>query len=817
MVSKTALKMLLCLGLALTAVLAITSRPQETPAVVSPRLTAAMSGDGPWNVWVFFGDKGLEGQELAAALEEAAAELNDRSARRRAKVFPAGSLPVDAADLPVDPSYLARARATGAVPRQESRWLNAASFTATAAQVERLAALDCVARIDLVNRFTRAAVPTPVDRPAPAPVPGLKAATTIDYGPNLAAMQQANVVPLHEIGLTGAGVLVGMLDTGFRTVHEAVDQIPVLGVWDFVNDDGDVDNEPGDPANARNHGTMTLSTVAGYMPGQLVAPAFGVEVVLAKTEDVAVEVPLEEDLWVAGLEYVESFGADIASSSLGYVDWYDYTDLDGNTAVTTIAADLAAGRGVVVVNSAGNDRTTTGHIIAPADGDSVITVGAVGADGVVTYFSSPGPTADGRTKPDVAALGASNRVADPTNDFGYVNASGTSFSCPLTAGVVALMLERVPGLTPMQVLEALRATASQTSSPDNYVGWGVVDAYAAAHWFGPVFTHNALGHISDTVGPYGVAATITEREGLDAASPQLFWRVDGGSWNAQPMGPSGIPYGFVAVIPGQPTGSTVQYYLQASGANGLTTTHPATGPAAPLTFLVGDLLDSGYAATPGAAIPDGPGWGVVSEIEVPVVPSGTILAVDVDLQITHPDVGELKVLLTSPHGIEITLHDHSQTGSANLVGTYATTLAIDGPGSLADLVDLTNKGTWTLQVIDNILGNGGTLDSWGLNFTLIHYVTPVRDEIVPVRTVLGANFPNPFNPRTRIAFELAGAGKTRLSIFNLRGMLVRNLIDTDLPAGAAFCRLGRARPRRTGRRQRDLLLSPRIRRRSPGP
>jgi subtilisin-like proprotein convertase family protein len=757
---------------------------QQIPTeVVSARLVRALEGEGPWNVWVFFRDKGLEEDALTAALSAAEAGLDPRSLRRRAKVFAAGGPLVDAADLPLHPLYLDRAVATGAEPRQESRWLNAASFRATAAQVKMVAGLDCVKAVDLVGRFTRAAVPTPAGAPVPVSPAAGKAATDIDYGGNLGAMLQANVPPLHDMGLTGTGVVVGVLDTGFRTTHEAVDHIPVRGAWDFVNGDGVVDNEAGDPTNARSHGTMVLSTLAGNMPGRLVAPAFGVAVILGKTEDVAVEVPLEEDFWVAGLEYAEGLGADIVSSSLGYIDWYAYEDLDGGTAVTTIAADLAVGRGVVVVNSAGNERNASGSLVTPADGDSVIAVGAVASDDQVTYFSSPGPTADGRIKPDVAAMGIGNTVADPNDDSGYFQVAGTSFSCPLTAGVVALMLERVPGLTPMQVIEALRATASQAGSPDNDLGWGIIDAYAAAHWFGPVFTHQALGNTQDTAGPYTVMAGISDRVGLNPASARLFWRVGAGPWNELPLAASGGPATFGANIPGQPSGSTVEYYLQASGTNGLTTTHPATGASSPLAFLVGDWLDIGYAADPAAPIPDGPGWGAVSTIEVPVVPSGTIVAVDVDIQVTHPDAGELMVALTAPDGSAVTLHDHTAAGTAGLIGNWESTLAVDGPGSLADLVGSTNKGTWTLTVVDNIPGNTGTLDSWGLNFTLTHYPTDVPAATTPQGNVLGPNVPNPFNPLTRISFDLARGGKTRLSIFDLRGMLVRNLIDADLPAG----------------------------------
>jgi len=161
-----------------------------------------------------------------------------------------------------------------------------------------------------------------------------------------------------------------------------------------------------------------------------------------------------------------------------------------------------------------------------------------------------------------------------------------------------------------------------------------------------------------------------------------------------------------------------------------------------------------------------------------------MLDVNVDIDITHPDRGELVVLLTGPDGTAVTLHDHSGDGMANLTGNWEASLTVDGPGSLEDFLDLSNKGDWNLQVIDNVPGNTGILNSWGLHFTLVRYVTPVEEGTVPRVTILGPNVPNPFNPRTEISFNLARSGQTRLSIFDMRGMLVRRLLNEDLPTGS---------------------------------
>jgi len=585
---------------------AVLSAAAEGPPVTT-HLERALADDayphrdisGRVAVWVHFRDKGLSGPALDAALTQAEEDLSERATRRRAKVSPVkGARLVDATDLPLHRPYLDAVAATGARPRRESRWLNAASFDATEAQIRAIAALPHVAKVDLVNMFRRDEAPVRPEDVAAREAhntelrAGKAAAWSIDYGGTLSELVQANVPPLHDEGVTGAGVLIGMLDTGFRTSHVALAPIPVIAAWDFVNDDGDVDNQEGDPSDANDHGTKTMSTIMGYAPGDHVGPAFGAQVVLAKTEDVDGEAPIEEDNWVAGIEWLETYGIDVASSSLGYLDWFTFADLDGNTAACTIAADLAVGKGIVVCNSAGNERGTSwDHIIAPADGDSVIAVGAVTSADIYSYFSSPGPSADGRVKPDVCARGSGNHVCSSTSDTDYTSASGTSFSCPLTAGVAALVLSRVPSLTPMQVREALRETASQAATPDNDYGWGIIDAHAAAHYYGAAIVHAPLPDTENTVGPYTVSCTITDRVALDPAALKLFWNVDGGAWNEVALVSAGGD-DFTADIPGQSVDSDVAYYLSAGDELGITATLPLDAPAGVFAFHIGpDVTD----------------------------------------------------------------------------------------------------------------------------------------------------------------------------------------------------------------------------------
>lgn len=275
-----------------------------------------------------------------------------------------------------------------------------------------------------------------------------------------------------------------MLDTGFRKSHQAFRNARLLAEWDFVNGDGDVQQDLSDPNDYSDaHGTGTWSVLGGFSPGQLFGPAYGADFLLAKTETTSFERPIEEDYWVAGIEWAESLGAEVISSSLGYTDWYTFADMDGRTAVTTRAADRAVSLGVVVVNAAGNERDEPwGHIIAPADGFGVVAVGAVNAGGRIAPFSSPGPTFDGRTKPEVCALGVDDWMAANGADGSdtYGRASGTSFATPLVAGAVALILEAHRDWTPRRVRSALLGTAERNLRPDNNYGWGIIDATSAA-------------------------------------------------------------------------------------------------------------------------------------------------------------------------------------------------------------------------------------------------------------------------------------------------------------------------------------------------
>ena len=434
-------------------------------------------------VWVYFGDRGAPGS-LATGREVTARALLRRALRGR---------PGAVDDLPVSPGHLEEVARRVTRVRHTLGWLNAVSVEATGEQLRALEELPFVSRLDLVRRGRR----RPVERPVPAPegspaAASARAAWGIDYGASLGQLTQINVPAVHDLGLHGEGMVVAVLDSGFDNLaHEAFSGLAIAGRRDFVNGDEDVGD--GTDRGEGSHGTSTLSALAGFRPGVLVGPAFAATVLLAKTEDTESETPVEEDNWAAAAEWAEALGADVISTSLGYsgFDWpypsYSPQDLDGQTAVSTRAAELAVDRGVVVVASAGNEGFSAEHntLGAPSDGPRVLAVAAVDSSGNRATFSSVGPSADGRIKPDLAAQGVAVEVAASWGPSAYGYANGTSFSCPLTAGVAALVLQAHPEYTPERVAQALRSTARNAAAPDVLLGWGIVDALAAVTVLAP--------------------------------------------------------------------------------------------------------------------------------------------------------------------------------------------------------------------------------------------------------------------------------------------------------------------------------------------
>jgi serine protease AprX len=449
-------------------------------APMTPHLAArvAAAPQTQQTVWVYLSAETRDSHPIA---------LTERALRRRARVDPNGYL-IDSLDYPICADIIDQIAPLVDTLRRVSRWLRAVSVDASAQQLATLQQLPFVDSLGWLPTLVTTAPPVTLDA---APHRQAEPPTDPDYGNSLYQTRFCGVRQLHQIGLSGRGVLIALLDSGFEYQHEAFESLNLVAQYDFINDDHSVRGADCEEAFSNgwqdHHGTLVLGAIGAFLPGQLIGVAWGADYALAKTEIVCggTEIRREEDNWLAAAEWADSLGADIVSSSLGYYAFQDetgyrFSDLDGNTALTTRAADWAAAKNILVVTSAGNTRNTTwNHITTPADADSCIAVGAALADSSLARFSSPGPTADGRIKPDITTLGGN--VYTTRNIGGYALAGGTSLSAPLVAGGAALALEHDPTATAATLAHLIRQTGSMASNPNNDFGYGLYNAARAAN------------------------------------------------------------------------------------------------------------------------------------------------------------------------------------------------------------------------------------------------------------------------------------------------------------------------------------------------
>jgi serine protease AprX len=501
--------------------------------------------------WIIFKDKGKFSYEDnitvgSEAYNTGLALLSERSITRRLKVLPENKL-IDFGDLPLENNYVNQVEKLGIDIIAKSRWLNGVSAYLDADHVAKVKKLDCVLQMKVVNKLIKQNIVSL------APVESYEhyenqifhfkdRHNILNYGNSFNQMNQIDVPKVHNLGITGKGVVVASFDDGFEwRNHEALKDLKISDEYDFVNKDGNTFSEQNQKYEDSNeqgwHGTATLSSMAGYKTGKLIGPAFNSDFLLAKTEYVSSETPMEEDDWLEAAEWVEGKGADIITSSLVYKEFdkpftansYKYENFDGKTAITTLAGERAAYLGIVVLNAMGNYyQTAIPSLGSAADGDSIISVGAVTFEGDVANFSSNGPTSDGRMKPDVCAMGVNIYVASKFNSGKYEYSNGTSFSTPITAGVCALILSAHPELTPMQVREALRMTANNSASPNNIMGWGIINAYNALLYYGMVWSNEPAIKKGDDRS-LDVSISLASKYLIDGNSVKIFYSTDNGS------------------------------------------------------------------------------------------------------------------------------------------------------------------------------------------------------------------------------------------------------------------------------------------------
>jgi subtilisin family serine protease len=296
------------------------------------------------------------------------------------------------------------------------------------------------------------------------------------YGKMAGQLAFMGIDALHRRGFNGSGIVIAVLDAGFNYSHSAFDNTRIVDQHDFVGDDNDTQSGFGEKANY--HGTAAFSILGASQEGVAVGAAFGASYLLARTENIYIEDRIEEDFFVAGCEWAEGSGAYVLSASLGYKLWYTFDDFNGETPMVSRAAAHPVELGLFVAIANGNE----GHsgIGAPADARLVVSVGAVSRSGHRSSFSSMGPTADGRLKPDVVTLG--NDIIVASDQGGLRAGSGSSYATPLVAGLAALLMQMHPDWNAQMVQEAIFETASRATAPDAHVGRGLVNATRAASY-----------------------------------------------------------------------------------------------------------------------------------------------------------------------------------------------------------------------------------------------------------------------------------------------------------------------------------------------
>lgn len=402
--------------------------------------------------------------------------LSSRSILRRQKQ----AIPVLERDLPVNPAYVTQIQQTGAKIGFTSRWLNAVLVEATDATIADVQKLPAVKGLEFGRSLASARAGVPARSLSGGAVEQAGKSgdlQPLSYGTSQVQVTQLGVDSMHQQGYHGEGMLIGVLDAGFLNADRVgflkplFDEGRVLATYDFVRNETAVYEDD-------SHGLSCLSAIAATADGQLYGTAFKAQFVLLRTEDAGRESRLEEANWLFGAEYADSAGVDVISSSLGYTQFddastnYTYASLDGKTALSTRAAQIAAETGMVVVVAAGNEGNDAWHYLsAPADARSVLAIGAVNQTGQRAAFSSFGPSADGRIKPDLAARGQGTVVGSPGGQI--LTGSGTSFATPLVAGLAAGFWQAHPRLTAAQVTMALRQSGSQFANPDEQLGYGI--------------------------------------------------------------------------------------------------------------------------------------------------------------------------------------------------------------------------------------------------------------------------------------------------------------------------------------------------------
>ncbi|MBZ4034569.1 S8 family serine peptidase [Flavobacterium sp. 17A] len=453
------------------------------------------------DAWVYFSGK----PNSQAFFTNPSTELSQRALDRRT----AQNIALDITDAPLEISYVNQIKnSSGIAVMAQSKWLNALHIQGTQANIEALKTLAFVSKIEFADKTLNATAKKVSQARASQNNNKLKAAIDYSYGNSANQIQMLNGQVLHQQNYTGEGKIIAVLDAGFPGVNTAQpfenlrNNNKILGGYDYTTRNANF-------YTGSDHGTKVLSTIGGYKENSLIGTAPNASFYLFITEINAFENPLEESLWVEAAEKADALGVDIITTSLGYFADRDnpnynhtYKDMDGITNFVSRGAEIAFSRGILVLASAGNEGAQVEkHIGSPADAVSVLAIGSVTALKVQSSFSSIGPSYDGRIKPDVMAQGTASVVSDANGNIGTVN--GTSFSCPIMAGMAASLWQAFPTKTNKEIRQMIITSADRYSNPDNNYGYGIPN-------FGKTLSvDNFIAETAFSVYPNPVKNTVT--------------------------------------------------------------------------------------------------------------------------------------------------------------------------------------------------------------------------------------------------------------------------------------------------------------------
>ncbi len=508
--------------------------------------------------FIYFKDKG-EGTSLiksSPGYHQALKKISPRALARRQKVMNGDSL-ITFEDLPLNESYISQLKSVGIKIVNKLDWFNAVSAYLDNNLKNRTEHLPFVEKIVPVKVLTFRD-----DQPENNNLVKRGSTAEQSYGNSYEQLALSDVPIVHSKGITGNGIIIGMLDTGFNwKYHDALKNSDVLAEYDYVFHDSVTANQSVDVPGQDSHGTFVFSVIGGYKDSMLIGSSFGSSFILAKTEDIRSETHIEEDNYAAALEWMENLGVDVTSSSLGYNEFtsgtsYTYADMNGHTTIVTRAAELAFQRGVVTITAAGNEGVSKWyHIIAPADGYNTIAVGAVYADNQVAIFSSRGPTYDGRIKPDVVTMGVDVYGASTNGTDLYTYGNGTSSATPIAGGIAGLLLSAFPHLSNVQVRDIFHETADNSEEPDNDRGYGLLSAAKAI----------SFPNLQNVNGNYLIHKAFIDS--FSVTDVRLYYSTDNTNFNKIQMN-SENNYAFRTQLPAFSLDQEVNFYFTFKDENG---------------------------------------------------------------------------------------------------------------------------------------------------------------------------------------------------------------------------------------------------------